>query len=124
MQVSNNTKANLEALIAAFQNIDADALSASGMQIYWPYSEAWDGAAMPVITFDPESEALSNVGYEPLITPDGTVIASGEDADTVASQMGDALNSDNPFDTSGSPGGTAPASRPHPFTKDPPLYEM
>ena len=51
-------------------------------------------------------------------------IASGEDADTVASQMGDALNSDNPFDTSGSPGGTAPASRPHPFTKDPTLYEM
>lgn len=32
MQVSNNTKANLEALIAAFQNIDADALSASGMK--------------------------------------------------------------------------------------------
>ncbi len=51
-------------------------------------------------------------------------IASGEDADTVASQMGDALNSDNPFDTSGSPGGTASASRPHPFAKDPTLYEM
>ena len=63
------TRAGSEADVEAF----VEALSASGMQIYWPYSEAWDGATMPVITFDPESEALSNVGYEPLITPDGTV---------------------------------------------------
>ena len=63
------TRAGSDADVEAF----VAARSASGMQIYWPYSEAWDGAAMPVITFDPESEALSNVGYEPLITPDGTV---------------------------------------------------
>ena len=51
-------------------------------------------------------------------------IASGEDADTVASQMGDALNSDNPFDTSGAKGGVGDGARPHPFAKDPTLYEM
>ena len=51
-------------------------------------------------------------------------IASGEDADTVASQMGDALESANPFDTSGSKGGLGGGARPHPFTKDPTLYEM
>ena len=32
MQVTGNTKANMEALIAAFQNIDADKLSATGMK--------------------------------------------------------------------------------------------
>ena len=63
------TRAGSDADVEAF----VEALSASGMQIYWPYSEAWDGATMPVITFDPESEALSNVGYEPRVTPDGAV---------------------------------------------------
>lgn len=29
-------------------------LSNSGLQIYWPYSENWDGKTMPVITFNPE----------------------------------------------------------------------
>jgi len=39
-------------------------LEKSGYQIYWPYSEEWDGQTLPVITFAPEnSEAASNVGY-------------------------------------------------------------
>ena len=37
-----------------------DALSASGMQIYWPYSENWDGEQMPLITFNPGGGAESN----------------------------------------------------------------
>ena len=48
-------------------------LSASGMQIYWPYAEAWDGKTLPVITFDPESEASSNLGYELQAGEDGTL---------------------------------------------------
>ena len=40
-----------------------DALSSSGMQIYWPYSEDWDGETFPVITFDPGYGAESNYGY-------------------------------------------------------------
>lgn len=40
-----------------------DALKTSDMQIYWPFSEKWDGSTMPVITFDPEDGAETNVGY-------------------------------------------------------------
>ncbi|HCQ72373.1 MAG TPA: hypothetical protein DIT75_03100 [Rikenellaceae bacterium] len=42
-----------------------DALSASGLQIYWPYSEDWDGKSMPVITFNPEeASSVSRVGFK------------------------------------------------------------
>ena len=48
-------------------------VAASGMQIYWPYSDSWDGASLPIITFDPESEASVNYGYELVAEEDGTV---------------------------------------------------
>ena len=53
-------------------------------------------------------------------------IAAGEDADAVAAQMGDALESANPFDTSGPKGGLGRGASPRqrPFAKDPTLYEM
>lgn len=35
----------------------------SDVQIYWPYSENWDGKTMPIITFDPENGAEANIGY-------------------------------------------------------------
>ena len=38
-------------------------LASSGLQIYWPYSEDWDGTTMPVITFCPEMALDSNVGF-------------------------------------------------------------
>lgn len=41
-----------------------DGLSASDIQIYWPYSENWDGESFPVVTFDPGFGAESNYGYE------------------------------------------------------------
>lgn len=40
------------------------ALSSSDMQIYWPYSEDWDGKSKPLLTFDPGYYADSNVAYE------------------------------------------------------------
>lgn len=49
-----------------------ESLSDSGLQIYWPYSEDWDGTSLPVITFNPEDaggysdtedEVGSNVGF-------------------------------------------------------------
>ena len=43
------------------------ALTSSDMQIYWPYSEKWDGKTLPLITFDPGYGAESNYAYE--ITP-------------------------------------------------------
>lgn len=48
------------------------ALTASDIQIYWPYSENWDGETYPVITFDPENDALTNVGYLLVVNEDGT----------------------------------------------------
>lgn len=39
------------------------ALGASDVQIYWPFSEKWDGKAFPIITFDPGDGTDSNIGY-------------------------------------------------------------
>lgn len=47
-------------------------LAASGFQIYWPYSEDWDGKTLPVITFHPENGSESNVGYLRVPQPDGS----------------------------------------------------
>ncbi len=43
----------IEASLAGTRS-GCDVLSGSGLQIYWPYSEDWDGETMPVITFNPE----------------------------------------------------------------------
>ena len=41
-----------------------DALSESELQIYWPYSEDWDGEELPIITFDPGYGSEYNYGYK------------------------------------------------------------
>ena len=46
------------------------ALSSSDFQIYWPYSDLWDGRSRPVVTFDPLDNSSQNEGYECL--GDGT----------------------------------------------------
>ena len=46
-------------------------LSSSDMQIYWPYSEDWDGKSYPIVTFDPGFGAESNYGYEVRIDASG-----------------------------------------------------
>lgn len=43
----------------------------SDMQIYWPYSEEWDGKELPIVTFDPEDESGTNIGYRLSIDEDG-----------------------------------------------------
>ena len=48
-----------------------NALSESDMQIYWPYSEDWDGNSFPIVTFDPGYGAESNYGYEVRLGKDG-----------------------------------------------------
>lgn len=40
-----------------------DSLSVSNVQIYWPFSEDWDGTSLPVITYDPGDYVSRNVGY-------------------------------------------------------------
>ena len=49
-----------------------EALTVSDIQIYWPYSEKWDGRSMPVVTFDPEDGAEANNGYRLVIEDDGS----------------------------------------------------
>lgn len=48
-----------------------ECLSESEVQIYWPFSDSWDGKTLPVITFDPEDNSDVNVGYR--ITEDNGV---------------------------------------------------
>lgn len=48
-----------------------DLLAKSDVQIYWPYSEDWDGSCLPIVTFDPGGGMEANIGYE--MRPDGTV---------------------------------------------------
>ncbi len=48
------------------------ALTSSDIQIYWPYSENWDGSTLPVITFDPEDGSEVNVGYRLSVNDDGS----------------------------------------------------
>ena len=48
-----------------------NALSDSDMQIYWPYSEEWNGKDFPIVTFDPGYGAEANYGYEVRIDSQG-----------------------------------------------------
>ena len=50
-----------------------EALMDSDIQIYWPYSEAWDGKSMPIITFDPEDGTEMNEGYRLTRTDGGSL---------------------------------------------------
>lgn len=49
-----------------------EALSGSDMQIYWPFSEDWDGTQLPIITYDPEDGSETNMGYRLYIDDDGS----------------------------------------------------
>lgn len=48
------------------------ALEKSDLQIYWPFSEHWNGKDMPIVTFDPEDESEVNMAYEICINDDGS----------------------------------------------------
>lgn len=49
-------------------------LTRSDIQIYWPYSDRWDGESFPIITFDPEDDSDVNVGYRLTADESGTRI--------------------------------------------------
>lgn len=49
-----------------------DALERSDMQIYWPFSEEWDGQQMPIMTYDPEDGSETNIGYRLVMDDDGS----------------------------------------------------
>lgn len=49
-------------------------LSSSDIQIYWPYSEDWDGETLPIITYDPGYGAETNMGYVLEYGPEGAEV--------------------------------------------------
>ena len=51
-----------------------DSLSSSDIQIYWPYSENWDGKQDPIITYAPSYDTDKNVGYLRKVGSDGNVV--------------------------------------------------
>lgn len=48
-----------------------DELTESDIQIYWPYSDGWDGEEFPIITFDPEDDSDVNIGYRLSLDAEG-----------------------------------------------------
>ncbi len=48
-----------------------ETLTESDIQIYWPFSEEWDGEELPIITFDPEDGSEVNIGYKLVEGDDG-----------------------------------------------------
>ena len=48
-----------------------DHLMRSDVQIYWPYSDRWDGTSFPIITFDPEDDSDVNIGYRLIVDENG-----------------------------------------------------
>lgn len=48
------------------------ALESSDIQIYWPFSEEWDGVTSPIITFDPCDGSETNIGYKVVTDGQGT----------------------------------------------------
>ena len=47
-------------------------LKSSDIQIYWPFSDSWDGEGMPIITYDPEDGSDKNMGYRLVVNDDGS----------------------------------------------------
>ena len=62
-------------------------LAGSGAQIYWPYSEKWNGQTLPILTFDPENSDTVNVGYEIVLNPDGSRDIMEVSVDEITAKM-------------------------------------
>ena len=67
------TKAESAALLPEGMDPDEflEKLEDSDIQIYWPYSDLWDGKTMPVLTYEPEDGAETNTGYEMVLDDSG-----------------------------------------------------
>lgn len=49
-------------------------LSNSNIQIYWPYSENWDGKSIPAVTYAPDNHAQEwNWAYKKIVLSDGSI---------------------------------------------------
>jgi hypothetical protein len=68
-KLQNYCSSNLKS--GSFINLK-DFLLSNNIQIYWPYSENWDGIEKPVITFHPMKDVEENIGFRMIQTTDGT----------------------------------------------------
>lgn len=56
-----------------FSDITEEMLVESDIQIYWPYSELWDGETLPIITYNPGGGAVESDGWMLSRRSDGTL---------------------------------------------------
>lgn len=45
------------------ERLSLEDLQNSGLQIYWPWFDNWDGSSLPAITFDPGDGSEANIAY-------------------------------------------------------------
>jgi hypothetical protein len=59
-------------------NVEGDDLETfvlnNNVQVYWPYSEDWDGVELPTITFNPLLPIDENIGFKKVFLSDGSYI--------------------------------------------------
>lgn len=55
-----------------------DILASTDIQIYWPFSDRWDGLDSLIITFDPENASTANIGYKLAFDEDGKAAVHSE----------------------------------------------
>ena len=58
---------------AGSSTFTAKDLEKSGLQLYWPWYDNWDGKSLPAITFDPGDGSTSNVAYKMTRGIDGVI---------------------------------------------------
>lgn len=63
-------------------------LSESNIQIYWPYSENWDGETLPTITYDPGTNTSSNQGWRLKKSSTGEIVCEEVIVDENMAQEG------------------------------------
>ena len=75
--ISDFMRSSVATRTSAFTDDDPEtyleALMTSDVQIYWPYSDLWDGESLPVVTFDPSDNSEVNEGYRLVRSETGTV---------------------------------------------------
>lgn len=69
----HQTKSNPIEEELIFSETFLEDLENSNLQIYWPYSDNWDGKTMPIVTFDPEDNSDENEAYKLVKNADSTL---------------------------------------------------
>jgi hypothetical protein len=68
---------NIKMTKSATEALNGDELETfmlnDNVQIYWPYSERWDGKEIPFVTYAPNDDDVTDImAYRKIVNPDGT----------------------------------------------------